>query len=72
MPTQETALLSVWMLHDHVNRTLASGVMWIAMDFDSFYEENKDSVFRAVVATTGSIGEAEEATAEGFARALTR
>ncbi len=42
------------------------------MDFDSFYEENKDSVFRAVVATTGSIGEAEEATAEGFARALTR
>lgn len=38
--------------------------------FSRFYQESKDRIFRAVLATTLSKSAAEEATAEAFARAF--
>lgn len=41
-------------------------------DFQDFYEARKDIVFRAVLAATADRAAAEDASAEGFARACAR
>ncbi|MGF1617008.1 MAG: RNA polymerase sigma factor [Acidimicrobiia bacterium] len=41
-------------------------------DFATFYRDTKDVVFRAVAASTRSVQDAEEATAEGYARAYSK
>lgn len=40
-----------------------------AADFEVFYAASKDRVLRAVVASTGDVHDAEDCTAEAFARA---
>ena len=40
--------------------------------FEHFFYERKDKVFRAVLASVGDFFEAEDCTAEAFARALTQ
>ncbi len=40
--------------------------------FEAFYAESKDRVLRAVIASTGDTQDAEDCTAEAFARAYSR
>jgi RNA polymerase sigma factor (sigma-70 family) len=42
------------------------------LSFDVFYAECKDRVFRAVIASTGDTNDAEDCTAEAFARCYTQ
>jgi RNA polymerase sigma factor (sigma-70 family) len=42
------------------------------VSFEQFYYESKDRVFRAVLASVGDDFDAEDCTAEAFARALTQ
>ena len=44
--------------------------MGVSEDFSEFFSNCKDAVYRSVLAATGSRIDAEEATAEGFARAF--
>lgn len=44
--------------------------MGVSEDFSEFFRSCKHAVYRSVLAATGSRSDAEEATAEGFARAF--
>jgi len=51
---------------------LIVGYLMDEMTFDAFYRASKDDCFRALVVAIGDRAEAEDLTAEAFARALER
>ena len=55
-----------------VERSAEQGQVVADEGFEEFYAQAKDRVLRAVVATTGDAHDAEDCTAEAFARAYSR
>jgi RNA polymerase sigma-70 factor (ECF subfamily) len=58
--------------HEDVDMTLPDAQPADEDAFEEFYGGSKDRVLRAVIASTGDAHDAEDCTAEAFARAYTR